>query len=323
MIIKYVGDNMSVKTYNKGDITYLSNNFKAIEMDCKCSRCKQTLIDDDLIKGLQKIREHFCKALNITSGYRCPEHNKEVGGARASYHMKGMAADVYINGVSPKEIAQYAESTGLFKGIGRYSNFVHLDTRPNKYYWENLGNGEKAVQTHGNDTLKDDVISEDYVGRLKINDVNINVGLYGNNKQSTTDKIDSANYYTTGKGYIIADHNNQSFITLKNVKVGTVAKIDYKDGTTKEYKCVEVINGHNTGTDITDNNYNSLYGKHDIMCYTCKENWNNIIICMFDEIKNNEKNDFEKHIIYKEIANEIAQEVEKILIKHLSVLFEG
>ena len=59
------------------------------------------------------------------------------------------------------------------------------------------------------------------------------------------------------------------------------------------------------------------------MCYTCKENWNNIIICMFDEIKNNEKNDFEKHIIYKEIANEIAQEVEKILIKHLSVLFEG
>ena len=59
------------------------------------------------------------------------------------------------------------------------------------------------------------------------------------------------------------------------------------------------------------------------MCYTCKENWNNIIICMFDEIKNNEKNDFEKHIIYEEIANEIAQEVEKILIKHLSVLFEG
>lgn len=319
---------MSVKTYNKGDTTQITTNFKIKEMDCKCSRCNKTLLDDDLIKGLQKVREHFGKALNITSGYRCVEHNKEVGGANASYHMKGMAADVYINDVSPIEIAQYAESTGLFNGIGRYSNFVHLDVRENKYYWENLGNGEKAVQTHGNNTLKEDVKIDDYVGRFKIDDVNINVGLYGNNQQSTTDKIDSANYWTNGKGYIIADHNNQGFLKLKNVKVGNIGRIEFKDGIVKKYKCVEVIDGHNTGTDITDEKYNSLYGNHDLMCYTCKENWNNVIICMFDEINKDDEyldKDVEINgpIIYKEIANEISQEVEKILIKHLSILFKG
>lgn len=313
-----------IKTYNKGDSTYLSTNFKAKEMDCKCSSCSTTPIDEDLIKGLQKVRDHFGLPLNITSGYRCPSHNAAVGGAKASYHMKGQAADVYINGVTPKEIAQYAESTGLFKGIGRYGSFVHLDTRPNKYFWENFGS-EKMVQTHGTDTLKPDAVKTDdsLYGRLYIDNVKINVGLYESNSQEVCDKQDSACYYADGKGgFIIADHNNQSFNTLKNVITGTEARIVKKGNTeVKNYKCVEAIDGHNTGSDITDNNFNSLYGKHALLMYTCKDNWQNVVIRMFDEVK--EVEDLSPMISYEDLAKQIAKDVEETLKKRLSELFAG
>lgn len=137
---------MRVKKYNKGDRTWLSENFKACEMDCKCNRCSDTLIDDKLIDILQKVRTHIGKPLNINSGYRCPEHNREVGGASRSYHMKGMAADVMASGVKPIEIAKYAESIGV-KGIGLYSNFVHLDTRTEKSFW--YSHNEEPRETFG------------------------------------------------------------------------------------------------------------------------------------------------------------------------------
>ena len=318
-----------IKTFNKGDTSQISANFKAKEMDCKCNKCNSTLIDEDLIKGLQRVRDHFNKPLNITSGYRCPSHNAAVGGARASYHMKGQAADVYINDVTPLEIAQYAESTGLFNGIGKYSSFVHLDTRSNKYFWENLGNGEKAVQTHGTNTLKPDAIKTDEsIGRLKLN--NINVGLYGDNKQETCDKEDSACYWKQGDGYIIADHNSQAFKTLADVKVNDIAIIEFKDGTSKQYKCVKAFNGHNTGNNITDENGASLYNSNDLLMYTCRDTWKNITIRLFDEVKTmNEQQteNLDAIINFEQLAEIVAEEakktIKKTLAEHLGDCFAG
>lgn len=317
-----------IKKFNKGDTTQISANFKAKEMNCKCNQCNSTLIDLDLIKGLQRVRDHFNKPLNITSGYRCPSHNAAVGGARASYHMKGQAADVYINGVTPLEIAQYAESTGLFNGIGRYSSFVHLDTRSNKYFWENLGNGEKAVQTHGTNTLKPDEIKTNIgIGRLKVKD--INVELYDNNKQETCDREDSACYYKQGEGYIIADHNTQAFKTLKNVGVGDVATIIFSTGTSKQYKCVKAINGHNTGNNITDENGVSLYNSNALLMYTCRDKWQNITIRLFDEISetNTNNENLDAIINFEQLAEIVAEEVKKTIKKtlaeHLGDCFAG
>lgn len=45
-------------------------------------------------KVLEPLRQHFGKPISINSGYRCPELNRAVGGARNSYHMKGRAADI-------------------------------------------------------------------------------------------------------------------------------------------------------------------------------------------------------------------------------------
>jgi len=113
----------------------LSANFKVKEFACH-DGSDTIKIDRQLVYYLQKIRDHYGKAVNINSGYRTPSYNKKVGGASNSYHMKGMAADIYISGISPQNLAAYAKSIGV-KGVGTYRSqgFVHIDTRTSKYYW--------------------------------------------------------------------------------------------------------------------------------------------------------------------------------------------
>ena len=48
---------------------------------------------------LDKIREDYGLPLYISSGYRCDELNKKVGGVKTSQHMKGQAADIQLGSV--------------------------------------------------------------------------------------------------------------------------------------------------------------------------------------------------------------------------------
>ena len=122
-------------TYTKGKSVQLSQNFESTEFDCHCKKyCNSTEIDAKLVEYLQKIRDHFGKPVTINSAYRCSKHNKSIGGASKSKHLYGQAADIKVSGVAPLKVAQFAESIGI-KGIGQYSNFVHIDTRTNKYFW--------------------------------------------------------------------------------------------------------------------------------------------------------------------------------------------
>ena len=126
-------------TYTKGKNVKLSTNFDSTEFDCHGSGCcSKTTIDPKLVTYLQQIRTKFKKPVVITSAYRCSKHNKAIGGASGSKHTKGMAADIYVEGVKPATIAKYAESIGI-KGIGLYEdndgNFVHVDTRTTKSFW--------------------------------------------------------------------------------------------------------------------------------------------------------------------------------------------
>lgn len=133
---------MGVKTYQESNRTQLSQNFNSYEFRCglgsPCS-CSTVLIDDKLVEYLQNIRDHFGKSVTITSAYRCPSYNKRIGGATGSYHSKGMACDIVVNGVTPREVAKYAESIGVL-GVGLYESasdghFVHIDTRTYKSFW--------------------------------------------------------------------------------------------------------------------------------------------------------------------------------------------
>lgn len=58
---------------------------------------------------LQPLRDHFGKAVDISSGYRSPALNKAVGGSQTSDHSKGCASDLRIKGHSLLEIAQYIQ----------------------------------------------------------------------------------------------------------------------------------------------------------------------------------------------------------------------
>lgn len=126
-----------VKVYSKakeGNVK-LSKNFTVKEFACS-DGTDTVFISLALVNLLQKIRDHFGKAVIINSAYRTEAHNKSIGGATYSQHKYGLAADIHINGVTPKEIAAYVEtlmpSSG---GIGIYKSFVHVDVRQVKSRW--------------------------------------------------------------------------------------------------------------------------------------------------------------------------------------------
>lgn len=145
---------MGVKTYQETAKTQLSKNFNSYEFRCGLGRpcsCSTILIDDKLVEYLQNIRDHFGKPITITSAYRCESYNKSIGGATGSYHSKGMAADIVVNGVTPREVAKYSESIGIL-GIGLYEtdsdgHFVHIDTRTYKSFW--YGQAQSPRTTFG------------------------------------------------------------------------------------------------------------------------------------------------------------------------------
>ena len=149
---KGVGNIMATNIYKKGQAVKLSTHFNSSEFDCHGSGCcSQTIINPQLVKYLQQIRDHFNAPITITSAYRCPTHNSRIGGATGSRHTKGDAADIVVKGRTPREVAKYAESIGI-KGIGLYETsadgyFVHIDTRSTKSFW--YGQNEQPRTTFG------------------------------------------------------------------------------------------------------------------------------------------------------------------------------
>lgn len=56
---------------------------------------------------LQPVREHFGRAVTISSGYRSEDLCVAIGSSRKSQHAKGQAADFEIFGVDNKEVAEW------------------------------------------------------------------------------------------------------------------------------------------------------------------------------------------------------------------------
>ena len=150
---------MAIKRYERGAGTQLTANFNQREFDChgnssccKCG-CKETLVDTKLIRKLQVLRNRIGVPISINSGYRCVAHNKCQGGASASQHTYGKAADIRCS-LSPTQLAKAAQEVG-FTGIGRYSNRVHVDTRAVKYYYTVTSTGrELPKSTHGGKQMR-------------------------------------------------------------------------------------------------------------------------------------------------------------------------
>ena len=136
---------MSICAYSraKNRADKLSPNFRVREFACK-DGSDPIFVDDELVALLQKIRDHFGKAVNINSAFRTASHNaKQKKSSKYSQHLYGKAADIWIAGVSVDALAAYAETLLPNRGgigvyppkAGRAGGWVHVDTRPEKSRW--------------------------------------------------------------------------------------------------------------------------------------------------------------------------------------------
>lgn len=127
--------------------------FTIDELKCKCGKCElpKGMPTDSLIDTLVEIREYYNKSIVINSGYRCPSHNKAVGGASKSRHMYGDAVDFIVKDIPTKEVFKHVLQTYNNKPFGialsinpndEFKGFVHLDTRGYKARWSYNKAGE-------------------------------------------------------------------------------------------------------------------------------------------------------------------------------------
>lgn len=114
-----------------------SKDFTCEEMMCSCG-CGLAAMDKDFMYALQMLRDLASWPIMVNSGFRCRKYNEEVGGAANSYHIRGMAADIVIQGFTVPEMYELARQVWVFKhgGIGCYKNFIHIDSRVGKKRWQ-------------------------------------------------------------------------------------------------------------------------------------------------------------------------------------------
>lgn len=111
-------------------------HFKVKEFACK--HCGEIKIDINLLVKLEELRRAIGnRPIIINSGYRCPTHNKNVGGAKNSQHMYGKAADIRVPNMSPRTLEKFADTVFYNGGVGMGgATIVHVDTRGYKARWK-------------------------------------------------------------------------------------------------------------------------------------------------------------------------------------------
>lgn len=104
----------------------ISKNFDSEEFKCKCGKCNLE-INHEFVKKLQISRDIANIKFTILSGCRCESHNKKVGGAKNSAHLRCCAADIEVTGATKGKILKAIREAG-FKRIGISDSFIHVDS---------------------------------------------------------------------------------------------------------------------------------------------------------------------------------------------------
>lgn len=121
----------------------ITENFSKSEFDSKDGSEMPEEVYYNIVKvanQLQYLRDYLNKPIKVSSGYRSPKHNKEVGGVKNSQHVFGKAADIIVEDLSPKIVFQLLNDLMnkgeiLQGGLGLYNDFVHYDIRKTKARW--------------------------------------------------------------------------------------------------------------------------------------------------------------------------------------------
>lgn len=121
----------------------LTFNFSMSEFECNCGCKMPESVKSNIIEladNLQVLRDFINMPIRITNAYRCESKNKSVNGVKNSQHLVGKAADLQVNEMLPKDVANAIDELmkkKLFKigGLGRYDSFTHVDIRGKMARW--------------------------------------------------------------------------------------------------------------------------------------------------------------------------------------------
>lgn len=95
--------------------------------------CGQNIIDENLITMADELREHIGKPMIVHCVNRCRTHNKDVGGVSNSLHVRGMAMDFHVAGLSNRKLKKICKKLWKNKyilngGLGIYKWGIHIDS---------------------------------------------------------------------------------------------------------------------------------------------------------------------------------------------------
>jgi hypothetical protein len=88
-------------------------------------------VKPEVVAGLEQISQVVGYQLQVTSGYRSPEYNTRVGGAKNSQHVQGNATDIVQSGLTVEQRQAFIKAAvdAGFTAIGVYNTFTHVDIR--------------------------------------------------------------------------------------------------------------------------------------------------------------------------------------------------
>lgn len=134
---------MKLIEYDYSCTKQLTRHFRVSEWRCKCGKKHKVVIADTLPELLERVMKKIGAVRgDISSGYRCPAHDKAVGGTGGITH-QGYACDIKFtdkNGkvIDSKIVVLALEDLGHKCGIGYKcggsSKYTHIDVRPRKWY---------------------------------------------------------------------------------------------------------------------------------------------------------------------------------------------
>ena len=83
-----------------------------------------------LAAGLERVRSKVCRPMVISSGYRSPKVNAGVKGSKTSRHMRGLAADFKVAGMSVREACFLIDNWKheiQFRKLIQEGTWIHLE----------------------------------------------------------------------------------------------------------------------------------------------------------------------------------------------------
>lgn len=105
---------------SQGDLLQMQN-LRGVTFQVFRNLTRLTLVLESIRKFLGDV------PLRISSAYRCPALNKAVGGVPTSNHLRGCAADIYVQ--SSDHFTKYLnqlKSLGILAEVIDYGSFYHI-----------------------------------------------------------------------------------------------------------------------------------------------------------------------------------------------------